>query len=919
MRASTVRGPVAVIDQSTTSTRRRGLLGLICLALLTAVIAAAPGSASASSGILEFGMSPTTTQAGGHPNVTMFVHYLNRNNPPSETCFCDDVKTITFHFPTGFIGDPHSQAICSLAEFSLAACPISAQVGQVESLLFGNRIVLPLYNLETHPDQAGQIGFIFPLTPFPNFIDLRARTDSDYGLDSATFPIPHPIVFDTIRVNIWGVPAFPENDFYRFKTPLTVFGECGLFAICGDGTVTNFPSPAPPKPYLENPTTCGGSLESSVDLVYYNGKRYHAEEPWPATTGCTLLTFNPSISVTPTTDQADTASGVDVDLKVPQAQSPTQPSPSQIRTTRTTLPAGFSINSSAADGKVACAQSETGIGTLGPAHCPEASKIGTLTLDVAALPGPIDGALYLGEPLPGEKYRVVLAADGFATHVKFTGTVRTDPNTGQLTMEFADLPQSPMQEFNLHIFGSERGLLATPTKCGTYPVESEFVPWDGVLPTQASTSYFTIDRGPDGGPCPGASRPFTPDFGAGSNNPTAAMYSPFNMRVRRPDGDQNLARLTVEAPKGVLASLRGIPYCPQAALNQISLPSYGGLAELASPSCPAASQVGTVVSGAGAGTHPVYNDGRVYLAGPYHGAPLSLMVVIPAVSGPYDLGNVAVRVALRVDPDTTKITAVSDPLPQIMEGIPLRTRSIQLSLDRPHFTLNPTDCAPAAVRASIVGAEGAAVSLGAHYQASNCTALGFKPKLALRLKGKKKRRGNPALHAVLTTGSDEANIGRTVVALPSSELLDNGHIKTICTRVQFAANACPAGSVYGTAEATTPLLDQPLRGPVYLRSSNHQLPDLVAAMHGQIDVNLIGRIDSIHGGLRTTFASVPDAPVSKFVLDMAGGSKGLLENSENLCRSKHTRAAVKMTGQNGARLNRRVKLLTGCGGSGGRR
>jgi hypothetical protein len=893
--------------------RRLQLLAAAFLAVLAMAVAlVAPGNAGAAEGIKDFSMVPSETQAGGHPNVTLHVEMLQRINPPSKTpCFCDDVKTITFHLPTGFIGNPHSQAICTLTEFNLANCPITSQIGTIALTGFGSAIYTPLYNLETHPNQAGALGYVAPLLAFPNFIDLRSRTESDYGLDSASFPIPHLLVFGGVNVNLWGVPAAPTNNFYRFKTPLSGFGECGFLNICGDEVTTNFPSPAPETPFLQNPTTCGEELTGSVDLAYYDGNVYHQDTKWPAPTGCQVLSFNPSISVTPTTEQADAPSGVDIDLKVPQTQSPATPSPSEIRTTTVTLPEGFSINSGAADGKTLCKANETSIGTRAAAHCPEGAKVGTLALDNAALPGPIDGALYLGESLPGEKFRLILTADGFATHVKLPGTIRTDPSTGAVTVEFADLPQTPNQRFNMHIFGSERGMLATPTRCGKYPVQSTFVPWDNELPSQDVTSYFTVNSGPNGSACPGSNRPFGPSFEAGSVNPTGGMYTPFGLRVSRPDGDQLLSRLNFTAPEGLTARLKGVTQCPQSAIDGLAGLARTGLAELAASSCPASSEVGTAVSSAGAGSHPVFTRGKVYLAGPYKGAPLSLVTVIPAISGPYDLGNVAVRSALFIDPETAQVTAVSDQLPQLLEGIPLRIRSLQVSLDRPGFTLNPTNCTAKSIGATLFGSEGAVAGREDDFQAANCGELDFAPKLSLKLAGKTSRAAHPALKAVLTTGQDEANIARAVVTLPPSELLDQGHIATVCTRAQFAAGSCPADSVYGQATVTTPLLDQPLEGPVYLRSGK-ALPDMVADLKGEIDVVLVGHIDSKKGGLRATFGSVPDVPVSRFVLNMQGGKKGLIQNGPGVC-ARSSRASIVMVGQNAAKLSRHPRLQSACG------
>jgi hypothetical protein len=369
----------------------------------------------------------------------------------------------------------------------------------------------------------------------------------------------------------------------------------------------------------------------------------------------------------------------------------------------------------------------------------------------------------------------------------------------------------------------------------------------------------------------------------------------------------------VATPPGFLATLAGVTYCSEADIAHAADIHAPGLTELESPSCPASSQVGTSIVGAGAGNHPLYVAGKAYLAGPYKGAPLSLVVITPAVAGPYDLGNVVVRAAIKVDPVDAHVTTVSDPLPSIIEGIPLRLRSIRVNLDRPDFALNPTHCEPLSVSADILGDQGSLASLSNHFQVANCGTLPFGPKLALRLSGSTSRSGNPALHAIVTTRPGEANIASTVVTLPHTEFLDNAHIKSPCTRVQFAADSCPASTVIGHASAVTPLLAQPLEGPVYLRSSSHRLPDVVATLHGQIDIELDGRVTATHGRLRTHFENVPDAPVTKFSLDLAGGKRGLLENGavEDIC-SVPELATVRMTGQNGARKGGRVAIDLPC-------
>jgi hypothetical protein len=582
------------------------------------------------------------------------------------------------------------------------------------------------------------------------------------------------------------------------------------------------------------------------------------------------------------------------------------------------LPEGFAINPNAADGKTACTDDQAAFGTEDEAQCPETSKVGTIMLDSSALPAPIPGGIYLGTPEPGNPYRLILTADGFSTHVKLKGSVHADPQSGRLVVSFVDLPQSPFQEFDMHFFGSERGLLVTPEKCGDYPVESEFVPWDGLLANQHSTSFFHVNSGPNGEACPGNPRPFDPGFIGGTSDNTAGKFSPLGIEVTRPDGSQILTGVKVTMPEGISASLRGVPYCPPGAIAQLADPARTGLFEQASPACPAASRIGTVITSTGAGSHPLYTEGHAYLAGPYKGAPLSLLIVVPAVSGPYDLGDVVVRSAIRIDPVTAQITTVSDEIPHILGGIPLRIRSLRVRIDRRDFSLNPTNCSPSALTALLTGGEGGTATRQNYFQMANCANLPFSPSLSLRLSGGAARLGHPALHATLRSKPGEANIGRVSVTLPPSEQLDQSHIRTTCTRIQFAADRCPADSIYGEASATSPLLDAPLSGHVYLVASNNKLPDLVAALRGQIDIDLYGRIDTVRGGLRTTFANPPDVPASVFQLDLQGGKKGLLVNSSSLC-GKPKQATAEIVGQNEASANQRPKLRAACRKNGRRK
>jgi hypothetical protein len=917
--------------------RNRLRLAVAALALVLLALTLQASRADANTPILHYSTLPSTSQAGGHPDVAVSLKLANRLVQESESlCNCEDAKDATVHFPPGLIGNPSATPKCSIADFSADDCPIDSQIGMT-FVITGPGIPLQflsaIYNLVPPPGVAGLTGFKLSFFDSAQFTVLSSRTDSDYGLDAKAISIFHgsgtPLwVFKEL---LWGVPADPSHNALRinlnegniFAGGSTLFGEefCDadgapsgddprtMVKACGGGNPA--PSNSPLTPFLQNPTSCEEPLETTFDVLSYDGETTHAAASWPQATGCNQLSFNPSLYAQPTTKQTDSASGIDVNLSVPQQLSPTVPSPSELKAATVNLPAGFSINSNAVDGKTSCSDAQANFGTRIAAECPEFAKVGSLELLSSALPGPLPGFVYLGSPLPGNRYRLFLVADGFATHVKLAGTVTPDPVTGQLTIDFPSLPQTPLTAFNMHFFGSERGALATPTKCGTYAVQSTFVPWDSRLEQQTSSQFFTLDSGPGGAPCPQGARRFEPTFKAASTGNTAGARTPFALELARPDGDQNLAGLTVTAPPGLTASLRGVPYCPEPAIAKLSDPGYTGLSELAASSCPSASLIGTATAGAGAGSRPLHVQGKVYLAGPYKGSPISIVVVVPAVSGPYDLGNVAVRAAIQVDPETAQVTAISDPLPQILEGVPLRLRSLQVSLDRPEFAINPTNCDAFAVSGTLFGNEGGRVTRSDPYQVGNCASLPYQPSLSMELSGGLLRLGHPAIHAVLKTNPGEANSRRVSVTLPQGQQLDNNHIGTVCTRVDFAAKRCPVDSLVGKAEVTTPLLDRPLSGPIYLRTSNHELPDLALDLTGQFSITALGRVDSVHARLRTVFETIPDVPVSRIDVMLMGGRKGLVVNGKSLCDGPRF-ATVKMTGQNGASLMSKSRLRANC-------
>lgn len=725
------------------------------------------------------------------------------------------------------------------------------------------------------------------------------------------------------------------------------------------------PSWGPIRPYLSNPGECAPGSAPVTRMTLFNWQHPDVPHAYSSTadapiSGCEKAPFDPALSLEVDSTQAESPTAIEVELEVPQNEeapagithNPDDESgapaywksdaglaTSHIKDATVALPEGMTINPAAGNGQDACSPAQIGL-TSAPgqapirfnnedpsddegAECPDAAKVGVATVETPLLDKEDwpTGEVYLASQYENPfdsllAVYIVMRSPERGLVAKIAAKVTADPRTGRLSTTIADSPQLPFSRFHMRFKGGPRAPLATPPTCGSPATESTFTPWSaahgaGGQPVSLSRP-ITVSSGPGGSPCPAglAGRPFELGFSAGATNPLAGAHSPFTVRITRPDGAQDITGLQMKAPKGFAAVLRGVPYCSEGQIAAAD--GRDGTDELASPSCPAASRIGSALVAGGVGPEPLYVGGKLYLAGPYRGAPLSLVVITPAVAGPFDLGTVVVRTALNLNPRTAELTAVSDPLPQILHGIPLKIRDVRVEIDRPNFAINPTNCSEMAVSATVSGSHGASAHLSNRFQVAECERLAFKPALALTLKGGIKRGDNPSLTAELRARPGDANFSRTAVTLPLSAFLDQAHIRTVCTRVQFAAEACPSGSVYGHAEAFSPLLDDPLTGPVYMRSSSHDLPDVVAALKGPahlpVKVELVGRIDPVKGqGIRTVFDVVPDAPVSRFVLRMQGGNKGLIVNSRNVCRSTN-RALVKAEAQNGRRATLRPEL-----------
>ncbi|HEX5984689.1 MAG TPA: hypothetical protein VFY69_10820 [Solirubrobacterales bacterium] len=884
---------------------------LITILVSLALLALTPGAAQGAFGISDFEVSLQDSSgeplldAGAHPDFTTEIA-LNKviDSESGDEGPDGNARNIEVTLPPGFIGDPTQVPTCSLAGLvgsgPAAECDPEAQVGIVTVTNyvsgFSAESTLPVYNIDPPVGVGGQFAFNFLNVLV--FINSGVTNDGRYTLTSKISEISQGLAIGDTKLTLWGVPADSSHDLWRV--------EKGGFNLPSPEPV---PSTAPRKPMLSNPTACPGTpLTFTVRANSWQDPTY--DEAGVDTDGegnplviddCAAVPFDAAIEAEPTSNEASSPTGLDLTITVPQSEDPDQPATALLRDAIVTFPEGMGVNAASAGGQETCSEAQVKLDSEAAAECPDASKIGTVRIDSPLLENPLLGEAYLAEQAQnkfGSLLAVYFTVDDpqSGTVLKLAGKVEPDPQTGRLTVTFPDNPPLPFERMEVHMFDGPRASLMTPPTCGTHTTTGEFRPYTGNAPVVASDS-FAVTSGPGGGACPNGA--FAPGLQAGTMDLIAGEHSPFLLRLTRPAGMPALQTVDVSLPSGLLARLAGTPYCPDAVLAGIPAAAGTGAGQLASPSCPVASRVGSVAVTAGVGSSPFpLETGSAYLAGPYKGAPLSLAFVTPALAGPFDLGNVVVRAALHVDPATARVRAVSDPLPTLLHGIPLELGEVRVLLDKPGFTLNPTSCAPKLIDAEIGSAAGSTAALAKPFQVTRCRGLGFEPRLSLRLKGGTKRGKYPALTATLRMRGGEANIRRASVALPRSEFLAQEHIRTICTRVQWAEDRCPKASIYGRAEAVTPLLDEPLRGPVYLRSSDNQLPDLVADLEGQIDIELVGRIDSFKRGIRTTFESVPDAPVSRFVLRMRGGSKGLLVNSRNICRGKH-RATVEMDAQNG--------------------
>jgi hypothetical protein len=897
--------------------------------------------------------------------------------PIKEPLDARTIKTLRVDLPPGLTVNPNATpGKCTLADFRrkveiepgkeviVPNCAPSTQVGVEEVTLVTNEpnfpsagfptgfvippdegtgTKVPVYNLVPSPGEPALFGFVVGGEE-EVFLETQVAWESDLH-ESFTIHLP------------------PAGHLPTHKPLSTLISRLLNFgAATGNGT------------YISNPTTCFDPSEAAYEHLYstwFRAESYAEPDPnFPNGStpveakveennggpqgvpvqqeGCDSVPFKPSIDVKPGTSQIDSPAPATVTTEMPfevPGEGGAAQEQSHLRRAVVTLPAGMGLNPSGSNGLQACtdAQFKKGVRTYDN-ECPAESKIGTVEITSPPLASPLRGDIYVGEqkssdPTSGEEFRVLVEAKEAdeGVDIRLIGHTSADPVTGQLTTTFDEqeigplagklptgLPQAPFESVVLR-FDGPHVVLTSPPTCASAESRGQMEPWARPGTQAPVSSAFMLSSDPQGGTCPATlgARGFTPGYTAKTDSPKAGAYSPFRVHIGRPDGQQELKLVDVTLPKGLTGNLSGIPYCSASALDAAAHSS--GRAEISSPSCPSASRIGTASTTSGTGDRAVTLGGGAYLAGPYRGAPLSMAVITPAVSGPFDLGTVLVRVALNVDPETAQIRAVSDAIPDVFGGVKLDIRSIDVNVDRGKFMLNPTSCAAQATAGTINGGGSdpasssawSSYAVSAPFQATQCNKLGFRPKLFTRLSGGKgvtQRAKHPKLRAILEAREGDANVARSALTLPHALFLDQGNIRTVCTRPQLASDTCPKAAIYGHAEARSPLLDGKLKGPVYLVSSDHELPDLLANLRGQVNIHLRGVITSPHGGIKTVFASTPDVPVSKFILRMEGGPhKGLLVNSRNLCRGRLS-SYMNVKGQNGKKLvNKHLKLRVPCG------
>jgi hypothetical protein len=791
-----------------------------------------------------------------------------------------NVKELRIELPPGVAGSPTAVPLCPRkafdGTFNGERCPDESQVGEATALLLGlDEVTAPIFNVAPAPGQAIELGFVaFSKVP----IWLRLRPD-DFGITVEQTEISQTLPLLKLQIDLWGVPADHQ-----------------------DGTSL------PRRPFFTTPTRCDvGPL-----ALAFHVRSWQQPDAWISAsadtglvpTGCDQLPFAPTISFGLDAPVVDVPSGASTTVFLPEDEDPDARANSHIRSLALALPDGVSISPGGVHGRSACSEAAFHHGEEEPAGCPQASRIGSVELSGPLSRDPLAGEVYLGGELPGDRFRLFVVARGAGIEAKLLGSIRADPGTGRLTAELNELPQIPLERMTLRFDGGPRAVLATPLECGPATTKATFVPYSGTPPVTSSDAV-SIGAAAASSSC-AAEPPFAPTLEAGTWTRRAGRATAFSTTLRRRDGEQNPGRFDVSLPLGLTAALGSVPLCdgPTAAAG----------------TCPPASRIGSAVAEVGPGPAPAPLHGDVYLTGPYRGAPFGLSLLFHAAIGPFDFGTLSIRAALRLDPHSGRVSLETDPLPRLVEGIPVRFQTIGLDIDRPGFIRNPTSCRPQAVAATIVSAAGAVASPATPFFLRGCESLRFRPRASMRLSGRSqlRRGGHPGLRIGIKAPGGSTNLRRAIIGLPEELAFSLAGLRELCPRREALAGRCPANSSVGSATALTPLLSERMSGDIHVvQPRDDGLPDLWLSLKGMgVRLELAGETSLKDGRLSTRFAGLPDIPMSSLQMRFAGGERGVIELERRICdgqRLRRLQAALRFEGQNGAYR----QALAGVGVPGG--
>jgi hypothetical protein len=890
-------------------------------------------------GVSSFDMVASTEsgspdrQAGDHPYELTTMIDMNSvfKIPPSQgneiADSVKDVKDVVIDLPIGFLGSANASPKCALAQLaSPDGCPSATVIGHLLSEPGGQASInAPIYDMVPEHGVAAEFGFVDLLKGTHVLYGNVVPSVNGYVLETISRDVPQ-VPLTHLIATFYGDPASKDHS---GQTPVAFFTNpmaCTGAPVVASIHVDSWQNPGPfgpnGMPELSDPRWVGGSSTLAKTL-----ESPTAEVEPVSITGCNALQFAPeSFSAEPESRTADSSTGLVVDIKVDQPESPGTLATPPLKQATVTLPAGLTLDPSVASGLAACSASQ--VGWLGGSlhhfdaeapRCPDASKVGAMSVLSPLLEGALSGSIYLAQPFEnpyGARYAVYLVVDDPQTGVvvKIPGEILPSEQTGQLTGVFEDSPQFPFSDLTLHFFGGVRGDLATPRTCGGFITSGILTPWSApdTGPGVPVSSGFDVDSGCIGG--------FSPEFTAGTESTQAGAYSPFKLSFSRADGEEYLGGLTVNLPDGLLAKVAGVQQCSDAQLAAAAASS--GEQEEGSPSCPAGSEVGTVQAASGPGPFPFVLPGKVYFTGPYDGGPYGLAVVVPALAGPFDLGTVVVRASIRVDPTNAHVTVVSDPLPTILKGVVIRLRRVDVTVDRPDFTFNPTNCTPLVVGATFSSLTGRQADSSSRFAVGGCRELRFRPTFAVSTQGRASKRNGASLHVTVKSGPGQANIAKVHVTLPRQLPSRLETLNKACLAAVFESNPanCPSAAGVGTAKASTPVLSEPLLGTAYLVShGGEKFPDLDIVLKGDgVTVILTGNTAIKNGITTSTFNAVPDVPVTTFELTLPEGPHSVLgavvpaKAQYSLCSQDLTMPTI-ITGQNGAVIRQATKITeTGC-------